>query len=375
MKIKKFTLLFVMALLSVGIMQAQLILEEYFDYDAERPLIFDAINNSDNFDGVTGWSTQSNSTSGTNTFNMTSAPLTYNGYLGSGIGNALKYSGTSGQGVFKLFSKNVRNDSTVYIAFLVNFPNEPVSGGDYFVGIKMEPSASSTNWGGRIYAAVDPSYPGEEVSLAINKLSGGTTTWVNPVSGPFLPANTTHLIVIKYHVGVLNGSTAAEEVGNFDDVMSIYVNPELNGIEPTTPVIIHQDPNQNDIYRITSSGMVFGGARGLYLRSSAAGNTPAYTIDGFRVGTTWESVIPTPSGLKNASANNFSYRIENKEILVTASDFNYNRFEVNSLSGQRVLAGSLVDANGRIDVSSLHAGVYVLSLQGSQRASAKIIIQ
>jgi hypothetical protein len=375
MKNKIFTLFFTLLFLNAATLQAQMLLEENFDYDANRPLIQDAIANSDNFDGVTGWSTQSNSLSGTNCFNITAAPLTYNGYPGSAIGNALKYNGEAGQGVFKLFPKNIRNDTTVYISFLVNFPSAAVSGGDYFVGIKMEPSATSTNWGGRLFASVDPTYTNEEVSLGINKMSGGTTTWVNAATGPFLPANTTHLIVMKYHVGVLNGSTAAEEAGKFDDVMSLYINPSLSGGEPATPVLKHENPAQNDLYRYTSSGIVFGGARGLYLRASAAGNAPAYTIDGIRVGLTWADVVQAPSGLKTASANNFSYRIENKTIVVAASGFNYNRYELFSLSGQRLLSGSLTESNGKIDVSELSKGVYVLGLQGSQLASAKIIIQ
>lgn len=375
MRNKIFTLFFTLLFLNAAMLQAQILLEENFDYDANRPLIQDAIANSDNFDGVTGWSTQSNSLSGTNCFTITSAPLTYNGYPGSAIGNALKYNGDAGQGVFKLFPKNIRNDTTVYISFLVNFPSAAVSGGDYFVGIKMEPSATSTNWGGRLFASVDPTYTNEEVSLGINKMSGGTTTWVNATTGPFLPANTTHLIVIKYHVGVLNGTTAAEEAGKFDDEMSLYINPPLSGTEPTTPVLKHVNPAQNDLYRYTSSGIVFGGARGLYLRASAAGNAPAYTIDGIRVGLKWTDVVQAPSGLKTASAANFSYRIENKTIVVAASDFNYNSYELYSLSGQRLLSGSLTESNGKIDVSELNKGVYVLGLQGNQRASAKIIIQ
>lgn len=374
MKNKIFTLIFTLGFLSAGNLQAQLLLEENFDYDANRPLIMDAIANSDNFDGVTGWSTQSNSLSGTNTFDIVDGPLSYNGYAGSGIGNALKYNGEGGQGVFKLLTQNVRNDSAVYISFLVNFPNVAVSGGDYFLGIKMEPAATSTNWGGRVFASVDPTYPGEEVSLGINKMSGGTTTWVNPVTGPFLPANTTHLIVVKYHVGVLNGNSAAEEAGKFDDVMSIFINPSLSGSEPTTPDMIHQDPNQNDLYRYTASGLVFGGARGLYLRASAAGNAPAYTMDGIRVGLSWEEVIPAPSGLKNASATNFSYRLESGQIIVNASEFIYQHYALYNVSGQRVLTGSLVDEGGQINVSMLEKGVYMLQLSGNQQATAKILI-
>lgn len=364
----------VFTFLCLGNVNAQMLLEENFDYDANRPLVLDAVASSDNYDGVTGWSTQSNSLSGTNCFNITTAPLTYNNYIGSAIGNAMKYNGEAGQGVFKLFPKNIRNDSTVYISFLVNFPNVAVSGGDYIVGLKMEPSATSTNWGSRLYIAVDPTYVGEEVTVGINKMSGGTTTWVNAASGPFYPANTTHLFVIKYKVGVLNGNSAAEEVGKFDDEMSLFVNPPLTGVEPATPILKHVDPNQNDLYRYTSSGLVFGGGRGLYFRSSAAGNAPAYTIDGIRVGEKWEDVVPAPSGLKNATANNFSYRIENKTISITASTFNYSNYELISLSGQQLLKGSLT-ANNQIDISNIKSGVYILSLGGNQKASAKIMIQ
>lgn len=375
MRKKIFTTVLTCMLLSIGVSYSQLLLEENFDYDAGRPLIMDAIDSSDNFDGVTGWSTQSNSKSGTNCFDIVDGPLIYDGYVASSIGNSLKYNGEDGQGPFKLFTQNVKNDSVVYISFLVNFPNDPVSGGDYFLGIKMEPGANSTNWGGRIFASVDPAYAGEEVSLGINKMSGGTTTWVNAATGPFLAANTTHLLVIKYHVGVLNGSSAAEEAGKFDDVMSLYINPVLDGTEPETPDLIHQDANQNDLYRYAQSGVIMGGARGVYLRPSAAGNAPAYTLDGIRAGLSWEEVLPAPSGLRMTSANNFKYQLQNKMIHITSSLDNYSKYSLINLSGQQLLSGSLAENSGNIDASSLQTGIYILSLSGNQQASVKVVIR
>lgn len=377
MKKKLFTTLMMVCLfVATGTLQAQLLLEEYFDYDANRPLIMDAVASSDNYDGVTGWSTQNNSKSGINCFDIVEGPLTYDGYIGSGIGNSVRYNGDDGQGPFKLFSENVNNDSTVYISFLVKFSgDEKVTGGDYFLGIKMEPSATSTNWGGRIYAAVDPAYEGEEVSLGINKLSGGTTTWVNAATGPFLPANTTHLLVIKYYVGILNGSTAAEEEGKYDDIMSLYINPDPKAGEPETPDLIHQDASQKDIYRYASSGIVMGGARGIYFRPSVKGNAPVYQIDGIRVGLTWEDVLPVSNSLKNVSAKNFSYRVDNKIIEVSASEFDYSSYVLTNLAGQAVLSGSLQSDSGKIDASKLNTGVYILNLKGNQQASAKIIIR
>ncbi|MDR1809028.1 MAG: T9SS type A sorting domain-containing protein [Prevotella sp.] len=371
MKTRFFTFL-AMMLLGTAAMQAQLLLEENFDYDAGRPLIMDAINSSDNYDGVTGWSTQNNTKAGTNCFNITDAPLTYDGYINSGIGNALKYNGEDGQGPFRLFSKNVKNDSTIYIAFMVNFPAEKVSGGDYFVGIKMSGSATDTNWGSRIFASVDPAYSGEEVSIGINKMSGGTTTWVNPSSGPFLAANTTHLFVLKYHVGIIAAETQAEEAGKYDDVMSLYINPPIDGIEPATPTLQHSDPNQYDLYRRSSTGTVIGGARAIYLRPSVAGNAPAYTIDGIRVGETWASVLPAPDGIAKAQKSGIAYSIDNKIITLKSTD-GYTAYELTGVTGQSLLKGTLT--GNQIDASPLNAGLYILSLKGAQKQTAKIIIR
>jgi hypothetical protein len=238
----------------------------------------------------------------------------------------------------------------------------------------MEPAATSTNWGGRLYASVNPTYPNEEVTLGINKMSGGTTTWVNASTGPFFPVNKTHLMVIKYKVGVLNGTSAATEAGKFDDVMELFVNPPTTGVEPTTSTLRHADAAQNDLYRYTSSGLVFGGARGLYLRTPAAGNAPAYTIDGIRVGLTWADVMPAPNALKNATADNFSFKVDvNKQITVFTSAKMYKSYNLVSLSGQQLLSGTL--NNQKINASTLKSGVYILNLSGSQKASAKIVIQ
>jgi len=221
---------------------------------------------------------------------------------------------------------------------------------------------------------VNPAYPNEEVTLGINKMSGGTTTWVNASTGPFYPANKTHLMVIKYHVGVINGTSSATEAGKFDDVMELFVNPPTTGVEPATPTLKHVDPAQNDLYRYTSSGLVFGGARGLYLRTPTAGNAPAYTIDGIRVGLTWADVVPLASSLKNATADNFSYKCNaDKQITIFASAHNYVNYELLSLSGQKVLSGSL--SSNRINASALKSGIYILKLVGTQSAAAKIILQ
>lgn len=372
MKRTNFTLILFCLIFGIGTLHAQVIFEENFDYDANRPLIMDPIASVANLDPVTGWSTTVSTSANVNTFNITDAPLIYNGYALSGIGNALKYNGNAGQTVFKLFSKTIKNDSTVYISFLINFPDVSVTGGDWFMGIRMEPSASSSNYGSKVWALVAPEFPGEEISLGINKIDN-TPVWTD--NNTFFAANMTHLFVLKYHVGTLVGNTAADEAGKYDDVMSLYVDPQLNGVEPATPVLIHNDPNVKDIYRNLTTGGSYGGACGLMLRSSATGNIPAYTIDGIRVGLNWADVIPATDGLKVATANNFTYKLQNRTIILSASTSNYNRYELLTLSGQRILAGTLVNNDNQIDVSGLTKGIYILNLEGNQHASVKIALR
>lgn len=360
-------------LFGFGTLHAQVILEENFDYDANRALIMDPIASVANLDFVTGWTTVVSTTANVNTFNITDAPLTYNGYVLSGIGNALKCNATTGQTVFKPFSKSVRNDSTVYISFLINIPgNVAITSADYFMAVRMDKTATTGNYGCKVWAAVDPAFPGQEISLGINKLSS-TAIWDNT---HFFAANTTHLFVVKYYVGKLVGTTATEEAGKYDDVMSVFVDPPLTGVEPTTPTLTHSDPTIKDMYRWDSANKVFGSLAALWLRSKGSGgDVPAYTIDGIRVGLSWSDIMSAPNGLKQTTADNFIYKIDNKNIFLSTSINNYNSYELLSLSGQKILTGSLVDNNNQINASALSKGIYILNLNGTKHASAKIALR
>jgi len=377
MKRKIFTLFLMSVLFGTATLYAQVILEENFEYDANRPLIQDPLPSSvaapaATLDPVTGWSTVLSSNSSINTYNVTNAPLTYNGYALTGIGNALKYSGILGQSVFKPFSKSVKNDSTVYISFLINIPSSvTITSADYFMAVRMDKTNNTANYGCKIWASVDPAFPGQEISLGINKLSS-TAIWDNT---HFFSANTTHLFVIKYYVGKLVGTTAAEEAGKYDDVMSVFVDPALNGVEPTTPTMSHSDATIKDMYRYDSTNKPFGTLAALWLRSKgSSGDIPAFTIDGIRVGLSWADVISLPNALKQTTADNFTYRIVNKKIFLSTSIDNYNSFEVLSLSGQKLISGSLLN-NNQIDASSLNKGIYILNLNGVQQACAKIVLR
>jgi hypothetical protein len=124
---------------------AQLLLEENFDYTAGEPLVKGAVNSSSNSTTTTtGWLTMSNSTSGTNSFNITTEGLSYAGYAGSGIGKALEILDNNGQDVFKTFSSSntvptqgasFPGPKTIYIAFLIKIPPGDKDGAEFFAGL------------------------------------------------------------------------------------------------------------------------------------------------------------------------------------------------------------------------------------------------
>ena len=166
------------AMMGIGAYAQSMQMEEYFDY-ADRvgtPLITDTVAKSDNFDGVTGWSTQANNAAGATRFYIAENPLEYEGYVGSGIGNALQFrpEEKAGQAVFKPYAHGTKNDSTIYIAFLIRFEDNGLdcTGSDYFWGMKLENKAEDTNFGARIFAKVEheikgQSMKGEEITMGI----------------------------------------------------------------------------------------------------------------------------------------------------------------------------------------------------------------
>lgn len=334
---KKIFFLASAALMALSINAQNLLFEEYFEYEPATNLIGETQESSDNIDGITGWSTVANKNSGITRFTIADAPLTYDGYAGSGMGNALVFTpqSQSGQSVFKNWGHGVLNDSTIYIAFMIQFPKQTVnySSPDYFMGIKMEPSATSSNFAGRLYASVEAMdeitgapFTGQEISFGVNKSSDAKAVWTDPENEPYFTFDKTYLVVMKYHVGKLNGKTADEEKGNYDDEMWLYINPTL-GAEPATANLYQKDPNGKDAYRLSGSGKEMGSLRGFYLRGGEPGraNTIApYILDGIRVGYTWEDVIGKQTALDNTrTAVKATKSIENGQLVIRRGNTTY----------------------------------------------------
>jgi len=384
MKIKIFTHFLLLMVLSSGLLFAQegedellpVLFTEDFDYPSERPLILNPEPSNANFDELTGWSTQSNTLAADQVFAMTTVPLTYEGYS-DGVGNALAYNGLRGQSVFKPFEQGANDGQTIYMSFLIRFDQAFANGSDFLLGLKMDANAGENNWGGRLYAQ-DDLVTGDFI-LGINKMSGGSTTWVND-EAKFVKPDETVLLVIKYYVGVLNGESAEEEAGNYDDEMWLFINPTIGDEEPAEADLYHADPDQRDIWRISSAGNAFGGARSMYLRSAAEGSVPSYAIDDIRVTRAWADLFdadeePVSAGEILQQPDELNLFVANKQIHITDGNSRFQNYRVVNITGQVMLNGSLNDSNTAIDASGLKSGVYILIAEGDAIVSRKIFIE
>ncbi len=372
---KKFLL--PMLFLGVGAtLQAQVILEETFDYTAGDPIVAGAEASADNYDETTGWYTQNNSDAGTSTFTVSETALEYPGYALSGVGKGITYDGLDGQDLFKPFDVNVTQDSTLYLAFMIHFPSavqqaSAISGSDVTIAAKMGTAASDVNYGCRMYAAYYSDYPGEEVSYGINKLSSGTTTWVSGQSGPWYPADETQLVVLKHYVGFITGDSSTEEAGTYDDEMYIYVNPVMTSEADNTPMLTHIDATQKDAYRWGSSS-IFGGLSALFFRSNASGGTAAFQVSGVRAALSWEDLFEGSSegaGIQSATTSQLAVSVSNGALKVSES---YDNYELYSVSGATIATGTY---ESTINVSGMQSGVYLLKLtQGTQQTVTKVVL-
>lgn len=372
MRLKIFTLIALCAFLCFGTANAQLYMEENFDYPVDS-FIKHPVNASQNLQ-LSGWGTQTSTTNLlNNSWNITAPGLNYPGYYEGASGTALSYVGNilQGQSVYRSWKHAMLQDSTVYISFLVNFGSNPspILGPDFFFGIKMSGLYTDTNWGSCIYASYDNTMVGQEINFGIKKSSSGLGVYATSN----VAANTTHLIVLRYKLGKLQGTSSATEAGLFDDQMSLFVDPSVTDGEPSTPTLYNNDAGSKDLFRWGST-KAFGGAVAVYLRSpSVVGNTPLYTIDAIRVGQTWADVINLKTGLISTTANDFRYTIDNEKLL-TVFTSNYKNYELVTLSGQKVLSGTINSQTEKIDASNLKTGIYILNLHGQSNASAKVLI-
>lgn len=218
-----------------------------------------------NLNGLGGWNAHSGT--GTNPPQITAGGLSYTGYVGSGIGNAVAFTttGEDNNRPFATFPDGIASGS-LYYALMVRLDSVAATG-DYFFHLNK----GATTFTARIFARRAAN---GNIRFGIGKSS---TIGNIAFSDSIYTVGTTYLLAVKYTV--IAGAT--------NDTVALWVNPPIGGAEPEPTVL------QSAADRATADlDTVYGVA----LRQGTASNAPIGRVDGIRVGSTWEDVVAGPSG-------------------------------------------------------------------------------
>jgi hypothetical protein len=250
---KLFTLLALSLTTFVG--KSQILVED-FDYTV-----------GDTINILRGWVFNS---SYVNPITVTSPGLTFTGFPGSGIGNAVTLT-NNGQDLYKQASASITSGN-VYGSFMINVTAAQATG-DYFFAFTTPSSGSAYT------ARTFIKSSGAGFVVGISKINDPA-----PVYGTTVyDLNKTYVMVVKY-----NYATASAT----DDQASVFVfDGALPSTEPTTPAA---GPT-------AATGADATALNRVALRQGTAGNAPSFIIDGIRMADSWTTVLPVT--LKSISAS------------------------------------------------------------------------
>ena len=275
---KKLLVVFSLVLMA-SYANAQLLLDERFGYTVGSLLT------------ANGWTNHS----GTGTFfTVAQGNLTYPGYLSSGVGNMVYVTGGSGsrEDANKPFPQQAQG--SVYASFLINVDSAGTAG-DYFFHLGPNPLGSA--YRARVYVKGDSASGGTAgFKFGLSK-SGGTGALAAVYSTANYKYKTTYLLVVKYQI-------VTDTTGG-DDIVKLYVNPDLNAGEPANADLMQVDTASNSKDR--PMGIIA-------LRQGSVGY--GMWISGIRVAlNSWSTVVPVE--LKNFTASSVKNNVELKWATAT----------------------------------------------------------
>ncbi len=267
---------------------AQLLLEENFDYGtSDNPDITTLTANWVRHSGAQGPA-------------YVSAGLNYVGYPSSGIGGALAFtngsSGTNDGDINRKFSDSITTAQNIYAFFMLNLSSARATA-DYC--FHLGPYTIATTFRGRVFFR---SF-GSGYVVGLSKSSETRTE----DSSVVLNLNQTYLFVLKY----MFNPAAAD-----DDQVVLYVYDNSFPLsEPGSPILtigpigtgVSSDP--------TNIGAVA-------VRQGT--NSPTGVIDGIRIATNWNSIVPVELTSFNAAVNGTNVTLK----WTTATEVNNSGFDV-----------------------------------------------
>ncbi|WOD45153.1 T9SS type A sorting domain-containing protein [Hwangdonia lutea] len=317
---KKLYFLFT-ALLIGSVSYGQTLLEDDFDYGAS----------AGDLTTISGgnWVNHSGST----TVLYDTSSLTMVNYPSSGVGGSATITGSNSEDVNRTFTE--QTSGTIYFSALVSI--SAVGSGNYFFHLKD----TGNQFRARIGAKDDGS---GKILFGI----GATSSTLSYGTTPF-DLNTTYLIVGSFNIDT--------------GLSNLYILSSHSATEPGVPEATNTSANT-----AAMSAVAF--------RQSS--NIPVATIDGVRVGTTWNNtVVSTVLNTKNNQIEGFSMypNPTNKGYVNISSRSNSNmEVSVYDILGKQVINATVT--NKRLDVSNLNTGVYIMRVaQDEASITKKLVIQ
>ena len=273
--------------------------------------------------------------------------LSYSG-LSASSGNKINFSALStGSDPYKLITP--QNSGTVYYSFL----------------LKINSMAGATNPRGMYIA-----------SFLFDEFFLGGTLWTkrvddtnfnlgievrtvnvsNTFSATSYQTGQTYLIVVSY---TFNS-------GASNDIVKLWVNPIINGSEPTSTVT--DSHTETDVPKID----------GFRINAGLPNDTPNVEIDELRIGTSWASV--TPSGPLNITQNNISglniypNPVVNGTFYVDTDADAIKSVSIFDVLGKEVSKTTI--SGNTVNVNNLRNGVYIVKItEAGKTATKKLVIR
>jgi hypothetical protein len=244
-----------------------------------------------------GWTVASGGT--TNALRASATGLTYAGYVGSGVGNAVPMT-TTGQDVVRDASIAISSGS-IYSSFLMNV-SAAQSGGDYFFGLVLP--GSTTGFFARTYIRSVSNSGFFQIGVSKASTTSLETTVYQSDSLAF---NTTYQVVVKYQFNTSNTQ---------DDSVKVFV--FSSGIPTTEPAL-------GKAATIGGTNTDATSLQRVLLRQGTSTTAPTLTIDAIRVGINWGQVTLPVAFIK---IGGFATEANNIVYWSTASEVNNHGFEV-----------------------------------------------
>ena len=279
------------------------------DFILDQPLLIENFE----FTGLltaNGWTAHSGG--GTNALSTT-AGLTYTGYPGTAVGNAVLVNNTGGEDVNRALADSVQENS-VYFSFLLNVNEAAASKtGDYFFHLgNRVTSTAFTNFSARVFARV----VADQVNIGISNTSTATYGTTN------FAKNQTYLVVGKYSINT---------TGN--DSVAVWV---ISSGIPATEIAA----GAPELLNIGTAGQDVIDAVGL--RQGSSSTSPSLITDGIRVAKSWEDLFSAPSGptlsALPSSLSNFTYFVGGGPS--ASQSYVLSGSELTPASGSIVVTGS-----------------------------------